>query len=168
MKNLMKSVALLAVLSTPVLADDMMPKMEDVSVGQLTLSDGFAHATLPNQPVAGGFITITNTGDAADTLIAVQSDIADVMQIHEMAMQDDTMVMRELEGGVVVPAGEAVMLKPGGMHLMFMQLNGPLVEGEDVFVTATFENAGEVELTLPIRKKMMGGHGTMQQTDGDS
>ncbi len=167
MKNLMKSVLLLTILGTAASADDMMPMMQDVTAGQLTLSDGFAHATLPNQPVAGGFITITNAGDAADTLIAVRSDIAQVMQIHEMAMQDDTMVMRELEGGVVVPAGEAVMLKPGGMHLMFMQLDGPLVEGENVSVTATFEQAGDVVLSLPIRKKMIGGHGTVQETDGD-
>ncbi len=166
MKNLMKSAALLMFLGAPAMADDKMSMMQEVNVGPLKLSDGFAHATLPNQPVAGGFVTITNTGEAADTLIAAQSNLAGVMQIHEMAMQDDTMIMRELEGGLVVPAGETVTLEPGGLHLMFMQLNGPLVDGEDVIVTVTFEDAGDVELTLPVRKKMHGGHGMSH--DGDS
>lgn len=166
MKNLMKSAALLMFLGAPAMADDKMSMMQEVTVGPLTLSDGFAHATLPNQPVAGGFVTITNTGEAADTLIAVQSDLAGVMQIHEMAMQDDTMVMRELDGGLIVPAGETVTLEPGGLHLMFMQLNGPLIDGEDVTVTVTFQDAGDVQLTLPVRKKMYGGHGMSH--DGDS
>ncbi len=166
MKSLMKSAALLLCLGAPAMADDMMAMMQNTTVGPLTLSDGFAHATLPNQPVAGGFLTITNAGEAADTLIAAQSDIAGVMQIHEMAMLDDTMVMRELEGGVVIPAGGAAILKPGSIHLMFMQLKEPLVDGENVTVTVTFEQAGEVALTLPVRKKMHDGHGMSH--DGDS
>ena len=165
----MKTAALLGLLATPAMAEDMMPMMQEVTAGDLTLSDGFAYATLPNQPVAGGFVTITNAGEAPDTLIAAQSKIAGVIQIHEMAMQGDTMVMREREDGITIAPGESVSLQPGGLHLMFMQLNAPLVAGADVTVTVTFEQAGDIDITLPIRAKMRGGHGMMMQnTGGDS
>lgn len=157
MKTNLKMLAVLALLTTPAFADDMMPMMAPATAGSLTLTDGFAFATLPNQPVAGGFMTIANTGEADDRLVAASSDIAAVMQIHTMAMDGDVMVMRELPDGLPLPAGETVILQPGGFHIMFMQLNGPLVEGETVPVTLTFESGAEVAVDLPIRKKMAAG-----------
>ena len=129
----------------------------------LSFTDAFAYATLPNAPVAGGFVHITNTGNTDDRLIAAAAPIAGEMQIHEMAMRGGVMKMRELPDGLLIPAGETVVLKPGGYHLMFMQLNAPLVAGEMVTVTLTFEHAGTVELPMMIYKRgaAMGGH-TMQ------
>ena len=101
-------------LTTPAFADDMMPMMAPATAGSLTLTEGFAFATLPNQPVAGGFMTIANTGEADDRLVAATSDIAAVMQIHTMAMDGDVMVMREMPDGLPLPAGETVVLQPGG------------------------------------------------------
>lgn len=165
MKTKLKLLAVLAALGAPVMAtaDDAMPMMAPVTQNALTLTDGYAHATLPNQPVAGGFVTIANAGDADDRLVAASSDIAGVMQVHTMAMDGDVMVMRELADGLPLPAGETVVLQPGGLHIMFMQLNSPLMAGETVPVTLTFENAGEVAVVLPIRNKMAGGmqHGKM-------
>lgn len=163
MKTKLKLLAVLAALGAPAMAmaDDMI--MAPVTQDTLTITNGFAHATLPNQPVAGGFLTIENTGDTDDRLVAVASDIAGVMQIHTMAMDGDVMVMREMADGVPVPAGETVVLQPGGLHIMFMQLNDALVDGQSVPVTLTFENAGDVAVDLPIRKKMaaMMDHGKM-------
>ena len=122
----------------------------ETKVGTLMLSDPFTRATLPNAPVAGGFVTIMNMGDTDDTLIAATSDIAGTTEIHTMEMDGDVMRMSELEDGLPIPAGETVTLAPGGFHLMFMQLNTPLVEGETVSVTLTFEAAGDVTLDLPI------------------
>ena len=165
MRNSLKTVALMAALITPALAtaDDMAPMMAPVAQGDLTLTHGFAFATLPNQPVAGGFMTIENAADADDRLIAATSDIADVMQFHTMAMDGGVMVMRELPDGLELPAGETVKLEPGGYHIMFMQLNAPLVEGDTVPVTLTFEQAGDVDVILPIIRKTAGGmgHGAM-------
>mgnify|MGYP000140310943 FL=1 len=157
MKTNLKMLAVLALLTTPAFADDMMPMMAPATAGSLTLTEGFAFATLPNQPVAGGFMTIANTGEADDRLVAASSDIAAVMQIHTMAMDGDVMVMREMPDGLPLPAGETVVLQPGGFHIMFMQLNGPLVEGETVPVTLTFESGAEVAVDLPVRKKMAAG-----------
>jgi len=134
----------------------------EIKLGDLTISAPFARATLPNAPVAGGFMTITNSGSADDTLIGATSDIAGVMQVHEMVMEGDTMKMRELAGGLAIPAGATVELKPGGFHIMFMDLKGALVEGESVNVTLTFEHAGSVEIPLVVgardAKAAMGEH----------
>ena len=122
-------------------------------VGYLTLSAAFSRATLPNQPVAGAFLTITNTGSGDDALIAVSSPVAGKGEVHEMAMQGDTMRMRPLVDGLVIPAGQAVELKPGGYHVMLTGLNQPLVEGETIDVTFEFRNAGTVTIPVPVLAK---------------
>ncbi|OSP56138.1 DUF1775 domain-containing protein [Pseudoruegeria sp. SK021] len=122
----------------------------EFSVGDLTITAPFSRATLPNAPVAGGFLSIANAGAQDDRLIGVAADVAGRAEIHEMAMDGDVMKMRKLDDGLLVPAGGTVVLKPGGLHLMMMDLTQPLVEGETVAVTLTFETAGEVIVTLPV------------------
>lgn len=126
--------------------------------GNLTLTDIFAYATLPNAPVAGGFLMIENLGNVDDRLIAASSDVAGETQIHEMAIDGDIMRMRELDNGLVIPAGETVVVEPGGYHLMFMKLQQPLVVGEHFDVTLTFENAGTITVSVDVRSKRA-GHG---------
>ena len=121
-----------------------------VHLGDINISLPFTRATLPNAPVAGGFLTIENTGAEPDRLISARSDIAGDTQIHEMAMQGDVMKMRPLANGLEIPAGQTVVLAPGGFHIMFMGLKQTLVEGETITVTLTFEKAGTVDVVLPI------------------
>ena len=127
--------------------------MAEHQVGDLMLKAPFARATLPNQPVAGAFLTISNVGNEDDVLVAVSSPISERGEVHEMKMDGDTMKMRELADGLVIPAGETVELKPGGYHLMFMQLNAPLVEGEMVEMTLEFENSGSITVPFAIMGK---------------
>jgi periplasmic copper chaperone A len=122
----------------------------DITFGPLELNAPFARATLPNAPVAGGFLTIVNTGTEDDRLVSATAEIARETQIHEMAMEGDVMKMRQLTEGIAIPAGETVTLEPGGYHIMFMGLSGPFIEGETVPVTLTFENAGEVVVDLHV------------------
>ncbi|WP_083484449.1 DUF1775 domain-containing protein [Loktanella sp. 3ANDIMAR09] len=131
--------------------------MTATTLGDLEIAAPFARATLPNQPVAGGFMTITNTGQADDVLIGAASSVAGRMEIHEMAMDGDVMRMRALDDGLRIPSGETVTLQPGGFHIMFMDLAGPLVAGDSISVTLTFENAGEVTLTMPVADLQGGG-----------
>ena len=121
-----------------------------VVVGTLTITGAFTRATLPNAPVGGGFFTITNNGANGDVLISATSPAAGDVQIHEMKMEGEVMKMRELPDGLEIPANSTMSLTPGGLHLMFMKLNGPFVEGQSVPVTLTFKNAGEVTLNLPV------------------
>lgn len=131
--------------ATPAFAEDAA-----IHVGDLTISAPFTRATLPNAPVAGGFLTIENTGTQADRLLSATSTVAGDTQVHEMAMDGDVMKMRQLKDGLEIPAGATVMLAPGGFHLMFMGLKQAFVQGETVAVTLAFEKAGAVEVTLPV------------------
>ncbi|MFN7168084.1 MAG: copper chaperone PCu(A)C, partial [Pannonibacter sp.] len=93
--------------------------------------------------------------------------VTDRTELHEMAVIDGVMKMREMEGGIPVPAGATVELKPGGLHVMFMDIKQPLKEGETLPITLTFEKAGTVTVDMPIAKigakemnhDMHGGHG---------
>ena len=130
---------------TPAFAHDGVTHL-----GAINISLPFTRATLPNAPVGGGFLTIENEGPEADRLVSATSAVAGDTQIHEMAMEGEVMKMRELPDGLEIPAGETVVLAPGGFHIMFMGLKQPFVEGETVAVTLTFEKAGSVEVLLPV------------------
>ncbi|MBR0555372.1 DUF1775 domain-containing protein [Ciceribacter sp. L1K23] len=121
-----------------------------VTVGDLELTAGFTKAMLPGQPVGGGFVTIKNNGHHDDVLVSAESPNAGRVELHEMAMVGEVMKMRALADGIPVPAGQTVELKPGGLHMMFMEVKEPFAEGATVPVKLVFQNAGEVEIMLPV------------------
>ncbi|PVB62986.1 copper chaperone PCu(A)C [Labrenzia sp. 011] len=135
----------------------------DYKVGDLTITSAWTRATPPKAKAGGGFIEITNNGTEDDRLIAAASDVAGKVELHEMAVTDGVMTMREKENGIEIPAGETVALQPGGLHIMFMGLNQPFKEGTTVPVVLTFETAGDVAVELDVAKmgakSMKGGHG---------
>lgn len=121
-------------------------------VGDLEIGHPWSRATLPNAPVAGGYMTIENTGTTDDTLLGGTTPAAETVDVHEMKMEGDVMTMRPLKDGLVIPAGETVTLKPGGYHLMLMKPQKPFKEGERVPLTLRFEKAGEVKVELAVDK----------------
>ncbi len=154
------------VFAAPASAGDMSDThaSEPVMAGDLHLSGFWTRAMLPGQKAGGGFLTITNNGATDDRVVGVSTPQAARAEIHEMAVIDDVMKMRPLADGLVVPAGETVQLKPGGLHLMFMAVSEPFQEGAMVPVTVSFEKAGDVPVMLkvmPVGTKRMdhSGHG---------
>ncbi len=127
--------------------------------GNLTVSDTWSRATPGGAKVAGGYVTITNKGPDVDKLTGVSSSIAGRGEVHEMAMKDGIMTMREMTGGITVPAGQSVTLKPGGLHLMFQELKQPLKEGEKFEAVLTFEKAGPVKASFDVRSIAAGAPG---------
>jgi periplasmic copper chaperone A len=121
-----------------------------IVVGDLEITAYRAKAMLPGQPVGGGYLTIANKSAAPDKLMEVTSPSAGMVEVHVMEMANDVMTMRPLEGGLEIPAGGTVELKPAGTHLMFMMVTEPFKEGSEVPVTLEFEKAGKVELKLPV------------------
>jgi copper(I)-binding protein len=121
-----------------------------VTAGDLEIAGAFSRATRPNAPVGGAYFTITNTGAADDRLLAVSTPVAGTAEIHQMQMEGDVMKMNEVPESLVIPAGGKVTLKPGGFHVMLMELKAPLVEGQSIPVTLTFEKAGKVEIEVPV------------------
>ncbi len=98
---------------------------------------------------------IENKG-TTDQLVSASSPLAGEVQLHEMAMEGNVMKMRQVKD-ITVPAGGSVELKPGGLHLMFMNIKAPLAAGESVPVKLKFAKAGEVEVKMPVNA--MGQHG---------
>ncbi len=146
-----------AALATPAAAQSMaghaapaMPAGPVVTLGELSLAGPFTRATLPAAKSGGGYVAITNNGAVADRLVSAASDAAAMVQLHEMKMEGDQMKMTEKAGGIEIPAGETVLLAPGGLHIMFMGLKAPFVEGASVPVTLTFERAGTIDIDLAV------------------
>ena len=131
---------------------------QNAKVGSLQIENAYTRAMMPGQQVAGGFMKIENKG-AADQLVSVSSPVAGEVQLHEMAMEGNVMKMRQVKD-IPVPAGGAVELKPGGLHLMFMNVKTPLAAGQTVQVKLKFAKAGEVEVKMPVNA--MGNPGAMK------
>jgi copper(I)-binding protein len=131
---------------------------QNAKVGSVQIENAYTRATVSGQQVAGGFMKIENKG-AVDQLISASSPVAGEVQLHEMAMEGNVMRMRQVKE-VVVPAGTIVELKPGGLHLMFMNIKAPLAAGETVPVKLKFAKAGEVEVMMPVNA--MGNPGAMK------
>ena len=129
---------------------------------QVTVSDPWVRGTVAQQKASGMFAKITST--AGGKLVAASSPVAGVVEIHEMAMEGTVMRMRELAGGLPLPAGQAVELKPGGYHVMLMDLKQQLKAGETVPVTLVVEGPDgqreNVEVQAPVRA--LGAAGGMQ------
>lgn len=138
--------------------------MEAVKVGDLEIGHPILRATLPNAPVSGGYLAIRNLGAEADRLVGGSASFAGKVEVHEMMMDGDVMKMREIAGGLEIPAGGEIVLKPGGLHLMFMKLSERLAEGEMRTVTLEFEKAGPVELQFSV-KRVGAGHGSHGHSD---
>ena len=153
----MKSNILLNALSVAVLGLGVvsLTHAQNAKVGSMQIENAYTRSTVPGQMAAGGFMKIENKG-AVDQLISASSPVAGEVQLHEMAMEGNVMKMRQVKE-VVVPAGGAVELKPGGMHLMFMNIKAPLTAGETVPVKLKFAKAGEVEVKMPVNA--MGAQG---------
>ncbi len=128
----------------------------DYRVGDLQISHPWAKPSLKGVPNSAAYMTITNTGDTDDALVAATADFSGAVELHTMSMTDGVMRMRQLDGGVPLPAGETVKLEPGGLHVMLIGLKRPLTEGESVPLTLTFEGAGTLEVELAIEERQAG------------
>lgn len=118
--------------------------------GQLAVTGGWTRATPAGSRIAGAYVAIANGGAKADVLTGGKFDVADKVEVHDMTMTDGVMRMRHLESGLDIPAGGAVELRPGGLHLMLMGLKRPLKQGEAIQGVLTFRDAGDIPVTLPV------------------
>ena len=115
----------------------------------LNVQNAWARATVQGQKATGAFMQIT--APAASTLIGVSTPVAGVAEIHEMKMDGDVMRMRPLAKGLELPAGKAVQLKPGGYHLMLMDLKLPLQKDTTIPITLTLRDSKGVQSTQDLR-----------------
>lgn len=118
-----------------------------VRAGDLAITAPWIRATPGGAKVAGGYLEVTNTGKEPDRLLSASIPLAARGEVHQMSMDKGVAKMAPVEGGLVIKPGETVALKPGGYHLMFLDLKGPAKAGDTLDGTLTFERAG----TVPVR-----------------
>jgi len=125
---------------------------EDFKAGALTIDHPWARASIGKATNSAAYMKIENAGDAPDRLLAVKTDAADNVMLHESRMEMGVMKMVHLPNGVEIPAHGSAELKPLGLHVMLMGLKEPLKDGERLPLTLVFEKAGEVPVTASIGK----------------
>src|SRR5882757_8140711 len=143
-RNLATAVLFATLLAAPARA-------QEVRAGDLVITQAWSRATPGGAKVAGGYLTIENKGTAADRLIGGSVDVAARVEVHEMAMNNGVMTMRQLDSGLAIEPGKTVKLAPGGYHLMMLDIKSPLKQGDKVPVTLEFEKAGKVTLSLDVQ-----------------
>ncbi len=120
----------------------------EAAASTVTVTDVLCRPTPNGRQVTGCYMTLT--APMADTLVSVASPAAALGQIHESRMESNMMMMRELEAGLPLPAGEAVQLKPGGIHVMLLGVAEPLRADQTVPLTLTFATAAPVEVVASV------------------
>ena len=135
---------------------------------QVTVKDPWVRATVPQQKATGAFMQLTAAKEAR--LLSASSPVAGVVEVHEMVMVDNVMKMRALPNGLDLPAGKTVDLKPGGYHIMLMDLKGEVKEGSAVPVTLVVQGKDgkkdSIEVKATVRAvnatAAAGDHGAMK------
>jgi periplasmic copper chaperone A len=134
-----------------VVAAVAQPAPTPIKAGALQIEAPWLRATPSGAKVAAGYLRITNTGSELDRLTAASMSLAARGEVHEMTMQNGIMHMAPVAGGLAIEPGKTVELKPGGFHVMFLDLKGVLKEGQTIGVTLTFEKAGSVTVPFPVQ-----------------
>ncbi len=122
----------------------------------LTIDQAWARETPPGVMNSAVYLTIHNPADAEDQLIGASSVAADRTELHTSIEENDVMKMRPKDSIAVQKNGMA-MLKPGGDHVMLLDLHQPLKEGDTIQLELEFKNSGTIRIDVPVMKK---GHDT--------
>ena len=124
------------------------------ALAQVEIENPWVRATAPGAKVGGGYLTIRNKGAAPERLVGASSPAAARVELHVHVKEGEVMKMRQVPA-FEVPAGGSFEAKPGGAHLMFMELARPFKEGEKVPVILIFDKAGQI--TVDFRVGRLGG-----------
>lgn len=116
----------------------------------VTIEDAWVKSA--DEGMSAGFGTLVNSGDDDVTVVSVASEASNMLELHETVENEaGEMVMREKDGGFIIPAGGSLPLEPGANHIMMMDLTGPLTAGSDVTFTLTFSDDSTFEFTAPVK-----------------
>jgi len=121
------------------------------ALAQVTVTDPWVRGTVSSQKATGAFMKLEAKQPVS--LVSASSPVAGVTEIHEMAMEKDVMKMRPISRLPVAP-GKPAELKPGGYHVMLMDLKQPLKAGDSVPITLTFEKADKSRQTVEVKAEV--------------
>ncbi|MEN8177532.1 MAG: copper chaperone PCu(A)C [Pseudomonadota bacterium] len=118
------------------------------------VKDPYVRAVPPGQPNSASFMALSNSDAQGHALVAAESPVSKVVELHTHTMVDGMMRMRQVEK-IELPAGEQVALQPGGLHVMLIGLQQKLTPGEEIPMTLIFEDGSKQQITAPVRKLQM-------------
>jgi copper(I)-binding protein len=122
---------------------------QEFKAGDIVVEKPWARATPKGAEVGAGYLTILNKGATADRLTGGAADFATV-EIHETKSENGVMQMRQLTGGLDIPAHGSVGFAPSGYHIMFTHLAQPLTKGQSIKATLNFEHAGPIAVEFKV------------------
>ncbi|AWN43302.1 copper chaperone PCu(A)C [Methylobacterium durans] len=144
----LRTLAALGFLS--LLAAPMPAAARDGAADALKIGQPWSRATPNGARVAGGYLSITNTGREPDRLTGGTFAEAARVEVHSQSVEGGIARMAPVDAGLPIGPGETVTLEPGGHHLMFTGLKSPLRQGQTVAGTLTFERAGSVPVAFTV------------------
>jgi copper(I)-binding protein len=118
--------------------------------GDIQVRHPWSRATPPGAKVAAGYMEIRNNGRQPDRLVSATTAVAQRVEIHVTERDGEVMKMREVKS-LEIPARERYQLRPGGSHLMLVDITRPLQKGEKLLMRLVFERAGELEIELEVQ-----------------
>lgn len=121
----------------------------------LTVEGAWVRMVPRSQATTGGFLTLVNRSSVDQVLVDARSPRAKTVELHEMVHEGDRMRMRQVDR-IVVPAGQTVQLRPGGLHLMLFEVTTPLQAGDKVPITLVFDDGSTIDVEAEAR--MPEGH----------
>ena len=122
----------------------------EYQAGSIKILQPWTRQTPAAAKVAGGFMTLVNTGTSADRLIGGTIDNAARFEVHEMSVAEGVMRMRQLQSGLEIKPGATVVLKPGSYHVMFLDLRSVPAAGKRLKGTLVFEKAGTIDVEYEV------------------
>lgn len=123
---------------------------QQYKVNSIVIEQPWIRATPAGAKVAGGYMTITNTGSEPDRLIGGVLPQAGRFTVHQMKMNGNVMQMREIQGGLEIKPGQKIEFNPGGYHVMFTELREPIKQGDTLKGQLRFEKAGMVDIEYRV------------------
>jgi copper(I)-binding protein len=150
-KILFLAVLLIAFVSAVVFAEKTTP---------LQVENAWARESPPTVANGAAYMTLFNSGDETDRLVAASGNIAETIELHTHLMEDGVMKMRQVEA-IEVSTEAHTVLEPGGLHIMLIGLQAPLQAGQTFPLTLEFEKAGKMTIDVEVAKMgdmPMSGH----------
>jgi len=144
-RTTLAALAALIAFATPSMA-------HDYQAGGIEIVHPWSRPTPPAAGVAGGYVTLTNTGSQSDRLISVTSPIASRAEIHRSVIEDGVASMRPVEDVTVEP-GATVDFEAERLHFMFIEPDRPLRDGDRFAATLVFENAGSIDVEFMVQMR---------------
>lgn len=140
---------------------------QKAETARVTIATPWSRATPGNSKIGVAFLEVQARKGHADKLLSASSPVAGVVELHTHTSDNGVMRMRRIDA-IDVPAGGKAVLKPGGLHLMLMNLKHPLKEGDKIDLTLVFEKAGKIAVKVPVLKVGSPGPGGMAHGAGSA